>query len=281
MPSNLREARTLVTGATSGLGRALALALTRRGARVIATGRSADRLEDLRREAGAIETFAADLTDEGDRRRLIDAVASRFDGALDVAVQAAGVGAYGRFTSHDPSVLREIFEVNFFAPAELARGLYPLLRLGTRPAMVVIGSIVARRGLPGRPEYSASKFALAGLVESLRSEWTRDGIHILLVNPGFTRTGFERNLLVDTAYIKSEHRRSMAPEAVADAALRALARRKNEITLSLNGRTLLLVNRILPRLVDWGLGRWTRKLYTKHDPEGRDGLKTPEHPASV
>jgi short-subunit dehydrogenase len=160
--------------------------------------------------------------------------------------------------------LRALVEVNLFALAEVARGIYPMLLRGTRPAMVVMGSVVARRGLPGRSEYSASKHAVAGLVEGLRAEWTLDGIHILLVNPGFTRTEFEDHLLVDTTYKSMKHKRRMSAEQVTEATLRALARRKNEITLSLDGRLLLAFNRLMPRFVDWGLGRWTRKLYASH-----------------
>ncbi len=208
--------------------------------------------------------IAADLTREDDRARLLEAAGEQFDGALDLAVQSAGVGAYGRFLSHDPSVLRQIFEVNFFALAETARGLYPLLRQGKDPAMVVLGSIVARRGLPGRSEYSASKHAVAGFVDSIRAEWRRDGIHVLLVNPGFTRTDFERHLLVDTAIYKVADRRTMTADEVARRILRALSRGRNEATYSFGGRSLLLFNRLFPRFVDWSLGLWTRRLYANH-----------------
>ncbi len=265
------NARCLVTGASSGLGRALAEQLARAGAHVVVTGRSMERLKGLVEAlegqgvaAGRVHPVVAELTDDDQRQRLLNAVAERFDGALDLAINSAGVGAYGRFLSHDPSVLRQIFEINVFALIELTRGLHPLLKRGRRPALINMGSIVARRGLPGRSEYSASKFAVAGFTEAIRAEWSRDGIHILLVNPGFTATDFERNLIVDTAVYKVAQRRTTSPEVVARATLRALERRKNEVTLSLGGRTLLLVNRLLPRFVDWGLARWTRKLYADH-----------------
>jgi short-subunit dehydrogenase len=270
MARSFANVRCLVTGASSGLGREFAQTLASRGAQVIATGRSAERLAIVESSAqgqdGAprIETVIADLTSERDRAGLFARVGERFGGALDLVVQSAGVGGYGRFMSHDPGLLRALVEVNLFALAEVARGIYPMLLRGTRPAMVVMGSVVARRGLPGRSEYSASKHAVAGLVEGRRAEWTLDGIHILLVNPGFTRTEFEDHLLVDTTYKSMKHKRRMSAEQVTEATLRALARRKNEITLSLDGRLLLAFNRLMPRFVDWGLGRWTRKLYASH-----------------
>jgi short-subunit dehydrogenase len=196
---------------------------------------------------------------------LFDAVSGHYSGALDLLVNSAGVGAYGRFESHDESVLRRVMEINFFALAEVCRAALPLLRRGRDPAVINIGSIVARRGLPGRPEYSASKFAVAGLTESLRAEWRIDGIHVLLVNPAFTATAFEDNLVIDTALYKVQHKRTMSAEAVAEAALKALLRGQNEVTLTFYGRLLLLTNRLFPRFVDWGLGRWTRRLY------GREG----------
>lgn len=265
---NFQDARCLVTGASSGLGRAIAVELLREGAAVLATGRSLERLGTLGPEAAAlgrppeaVHAVAADLTSDEQRAHLFDQVDRHFGGALDLVVNAAGVGAYGRFESHDQSVLRRVFEINLFALAEVCRAALPRLRRGTDPALVNIGSIVARRALPGRPEYSASKFAVAGLTDSLRAEWAIDGIHVLLINPAFTATAFEENLVIDTALYKVQHRRTMSAEAVAQASLRAIRRGRNEVTLTPYGRLLLLTNRLLPRFVDWGLARWTRRLY--------------------
>jgi short-subunit dehydrogenase len=232
------------------------------------TGRSADRLSSVALELiaagatpGEVIAVAADLTNADDRRMLFDVAADRLGGALDLVVNAAGVGAYGRFESHEPSVLRNLLELNVIALAEVCRGALPMLRVGDRPSLLNVGSIVARRGLPGRPEYSASKFAVAGLTEALRAEWAIDGIHVLLLNPGFTTTAFEQNLVVHTAIYRTESHRSMSPDAVARAGLDAVLRGRNEVTLTSRGRLLLAFNRVLPRFVDWGFGRWTTRLY--------------------
>lgn len=267
--SSLRDARCLVTGASSGIGRALALDLARQGARLVLTGRAAEPLHATAEAARAVDhadvhALAADLTSPTDRDRLVQHTADAFENALDLVVHSAGVGAYGRFESHPPDVLRAIFEINVFALAELCRAALPMLRNGRQPALVVLGSPVARRALPGRAEYSASKHAVAGLMDALRAEWAIDGIHVLLVNPGFTDTPFETNLLIDTAYYKTAHRRTMSPEHVAEATLRALRRGRHEITLSLGPRALLGFNRLSPRFVNWGLARWTRRLYAQH-----------------
>jgi short-subunit dehydrogenase len=256
------ETRALVTGASSGLGRAIAEDLVRRGARVVLTGRSLARLEET--AAGLVRAGAdpervivvpADLTVQADRDRLFEVVADRF-GALDLLVNNAGVGATGQFDTHEAWVLRRVFEINFFAMAEVSRAALPLLSEGVDPTMLVMGSINARRGLPGRVEYSASKFAVSGFVESLRIEWRRYGIHILQVNPGFSATPFDENAVAKTARVSVASWRTAPPESVAAAALRAVEKQKREITLTPKGRMLVLANRFLPRFVDWGLSRW-------------------------
>jgi NAD(P)-dependent dehydrogenase (short-subunit alcohol dehydrogenase family) len=195
LKSNRRwaDSRRLVTGASSGLGRAIAEHLVRAGARVVLTGRSADR---LRRDAQAliddgadwdwVITVPADLTVEADRRQLFAEAADAF-GALDLLINNAGVGAAGLFHTHDPDVLRRVFEINVFAMAEICRAALPSLAQGHQATRVNMGSIVARRGLPGRTEYAARKFAVTSLTEALRIEWRRFGIDVLQINPGFTR----------------------------------------------------------------------------------------------
>lgn len=266
------NARCLVTGASSGIGQAIAERLARQGAAVVLTGRSSERLDAVVSglitegvEPAALTAVAADLTRPADRVRLFDAVADRYSGALDLVVNAAGVGAYGRFESHDESVLRQTVEINLFAVAEVCRAALPMLRRGDQPAVINIGSVIARCALPGRSEYSASKHALAALTDSLRAEWKIDGIHMLLVNPGFTATMFEQNVLVDTAIYKTAHRRTARPESVAEATLRALSRGKCEVTLTPPGWMLLRVNRYAPRFVGWALGRWTVRLYSDNE----------------
>lgn len=241
--------------------------LVRAGARVVLTGRSSTKLEAIKSELiasganpGAVHTLAADLTDTNERARLVSFTKEHF-GALDLAINSAGVGATGHFETHTPSVLRQVFEINVFALAELSRSLLPLLTQGDQPSVINIGSIVARRGLPGRAEYTASKFAVAGFTESIRAEWSQYGIHLLLLNPGFTATEFERNLIIDTARYSVTSRRRMTAATVADAALRATLKGRNELTLTAGGRLLLFVNRVLPRVVDWGFKRWTLHLF--------------------
>lgn len=259
------ETRSLVTGASSGLGQALAARLVRAGATVLLTGRSTERLAAVvggLKSEGAdparMITIAADLTIEEDRRRLFTLARERF-GALDLVINNAGVGATGQFDTHDASVLRRVFEINVFAMVEVCRESLPLLAAGRVPVMVTMGSVNARRALPGRSEYSASKFAVTGFTEAIRIEWRRFGIHVLQVDPGFTDTPFDENVVVDTARVAVNHRRTMSPETVARATMRAIERRQRQITLTWQGKLFVLTSTVAPRLVDWGLTRWLLK----------------------
>ncbi|MFL5246003.1 MAG: SDR family oxidoreductase [Gemmataceae bacterium] len=261
---SLMGSRMLITGASQGIGRAMAEAAVGQGAWVLAAARSRDLLEDLAAKVpprgGVLETVAADITDAADRARLVEAAQERF-GGLDVLVNNAGIGATGHFAEGDPNHLRAIMEVNFFGLAELTRSCIPLLREGRHPAIVNISSIAGKRGIPARSEYSASKFAVQGLSDALRAELAKDGIDVIVVCPGLTQTNFSQNMLVQRARLKMDHLRGMTAEAVAAATLHALERGKTETVLTAQGRLLVFLSRFFPRLTDRIAARRVRALF--------------------
>jgi short-subunit dehydrogenase len=256
--------RMLITGASQGIGRALALAAARRGARVLAAARSDELLSQLADEAhaagGTLEVVRADVTSAEDRQRMADAALRHF-GGLDVLVNNAGIGATGHFAECGPERLRAIMEVNFFGLTETTRVCLPLLRQGHRPAIVNISSIAGKRGIPARSEYSASKFAVQGFSEALRAEMARFGIDVLVVSPGLTQTNFSQNMLEQKARLQMDHMRGMTAEDVAAAALGAIERGSNEVCLTLQGRLIVLVSRFFPRLADRIAARRVRALF--------------------
>src|SRR5208282_3470162 len=157
----------------------------------VLAARSVAKLQEVERSLTAqgldVAAVATDVTSDADRRRVLDFTVGRL-GGLDVLVNNAGIGSFGHFADCTEDVLRQIMEVNFFAPAELIRLAIPHLAQGQRPAIVNVASMCGRRGLPAWSEYSASKFALTGLTEALRAEFVRYGIDVLLVLPGLTNT---------------------------------------------------------------------------------------------
>jgi short-subunit dehydrogenase len=261
---DLRETRILLTGASSGIGRCVAEQAAREGAKLALVARSADKLQEL---AGTLSARGAevlvvpsDVTSETDRRRVLSAVVERF-GGLDVLINNAGVGSWGHFAECSEEILRQVMEVNFFAPAELIRLAIPALRKGRQPAIVNIASMCGRRGIPAWSEYSASKFALCGLTEALRGEMVRFAIDILLVVPGLTRSGLGQHLLRNTGRYPIDFNKGMPPEKVAAGILRALKKNRTETVLGWDARWILRVNRFLPRLVDALVARRVRRLY--------------------
>jgi short-subunit dehydrogenase len=265
MSRTLQGTRILITGASSGIGRSLAEQAVRGGARVALVGRNAERLEELARSLSALPgadvlPLVVDITVESDRARLLQAVAERFDG-LDVLLNNAGVASFGHFTSSSEEILRQVMEVNFFAPAELIRQAIPLLTQGNRPAILNVASMCGRRGVPAWSEYSASKFALCGLTEALRGEMARFGIDVLLVLPGLTRTGLHAHMLHNTGRMKIEFDKGQPPEKVAARILSSLRKSRTETVVGWDAKWILRVNRWLPRLVDRLLARRVRKLY--------------------
>ncbi len=256
--------RILVTGASQGIGRALSLAAAQRGAKILAVARSEVQLHELADEArpqgGTIVPIQADVTVLDDRRRMVEAARKHF-GGLDILINNAGIGATGHFAEAGPERLRRIMEVNFFGVTELTRALLPLLKIGTQPAIVNISSIAGKRGIPARSEYSASKFALQGFSEALRAELAKDGIDVLVICPGLTRTNFSRNMLEQKARMPIDHMRGMTPEKVASAALRAIEHGRHEVCLTLQGKLLVFVSRFFPRLADRVAARKVRALF--------------------
>jgi short-subunit dehydrogenase len=259
--------RALVTGASSGIGRALALALARQGADVFLVARREDRLEQLADEVRGLgrrcQFVAGDVTEPATRQAAIEGILREF-GGLDILVNNAGVSAMGPFAQGDPARLRRIFEVNFFAPLELIRAAIPALAAGRRPMVVNVGSILSHVGLPNLSEYSASKFALRGFSEVLRAELRRpklpDGtsgqaIDVLVVSPATVTTEIWDRMLEVKGETAWRAGRGSSPEAVARRIVRAMARGRRELFPGIAPKVVYLLNRLCPRIVAWALER--------------------------
>jgi short-subunit dehydrogenase len=261
---SLQNARILITGASQGIGRWLADRAAARGARVLGAARSLELLRQLqttiRQRGQVLEIVQGDVTQADDRQRLVDTAVQHF-GGLDILINNAGIGATGPFADCSPERLRAIMEVNFFGLTETTRLFLPLLKQGHRPAIVNISSVLGKRAVPGMSEYCASKFAVQGFSEALRAELSKDGVDVLVVNPGRTRTDFNQHQIErKSGKVFATFVGGQAPERVAEATLRALERGKHEITLTLPGKLVVLVNRFAPRFVNWLFAREARKL---------------------
>lgn len=275
--------RILITGASQGIGYALATAAARRGCKVVAAARSAELLAKLAAEVratgGTIATVTADVCDPAGRAAIFAAAQTEF-GGLDILVNNAGIGATGHFMETQSETLRQIFEVNVFATGEMIREGLPLLKQGSQPLIVNISSIFGRRGYPARSLYSSSKFAIQGLSDAIRAELSKEGVGVLVVNPGLTQTNFSQNMLERSARISLDHQRGSTPEQVAEATLNAIAADKPELTLTLKGKLLVLVNRFVPWVFEIFARKKIRALF-KDEIAARRSTHTPSPPAPL
>ncbi len=259
MHRKIAGSRSLVTGASGGIGRAIALELARQESKLILVARRGEELASVATEVrslgGQIETVAGDITEPGLRAAALERAVAAF-GGLDILVNNAGVGALGRFDEADPQRLRRIFDVNFFAAAELIREALPILKKSERPIIVNIGSILGHRGAPRSSEYCASKFALQGLSEALRAELKPTGIDLLVVSPGTTDTEFFDHLVEKRGGTLWPKQRGVSAEAVARATVRAIAAGRHEIIPNTRGWLLVAANRLFPGLIDRLMARY-------------------------
>lgn len=250
MRRRLKGSRWLVTGASSGIGRALALQLARSGARLLLTARRESRLaelaESIRRDGGEADVVSGDLAQVTTRQRLVDWVSERW-GACDGLINNAGLGAVGPFVDASPQRLRDLMEVNFFAPVELTRACLPWLGRGDRPMVVNIGSVLGYVSVPDKSEYCATKFALRAWSESLAFE-LQGQIDVLLVSPSSTKSEFF-DRVIDSPPEFRVNQRPMSAETVARQTIRAMTRGRRELILSVGGRSLVRASRWFPLLV--------------------------------
>jgi short-subunit dehydrogenase len=254
--SNFQDQVFLVTGASSGIGRAIADLLARRGAKVVAMARGVEALEALKAGLPHPERLVVspgDVTVPEDIERAVASAIAAF-GGLDGVVHSAGVSMRGAIAETRLEVYRQLMEINYFSTIMLAKAAMPALR-ARRGHFAVISSIVGYVSTPQRSGYAASKHAVQAFMDTLRLEEHAHGVHVLTVCPGFVRTNISRNALSADG---SPHGRmdtmtdaGLEPEAVAEAVLDALARRKREIfPAGALERFSLVLSRVAPWLLD-------------------------------
>lgn len=260
----LPHKRILLTGASSGIGRELARHLAAYSTRLLLTARRTDRLEelaeDLRQRHPACEIVfqAGDITDPEHRCRLVD-LAARHWGGLDLLINCAGGGAIGPFSAAGPDRLRALFELNFFAPVELARSCLPMLLQGHQPMLVNVGSVLGHRAVPWKSEYCASKFALHGWSDAVRAEWAAARVDVLHVSPSTTESEFFDRIEGDPSSAENSRRKGMSAQVVARKIVAAIESGKQEIILSAGGKLLVWFDRLAPGWANWLLSRYAAR----------------------
>ena len=252
-----------ITGASAGIGRATAIRVARDGAAVAICARRADRLQqvadEIRAAGGDALPVVADVTREADMEQFVAAATERFS-RLDVILCNAGFGIAGAIDDIAADQMQRLLDVNFTGTYLAARAALRVFRRQGFGHVIVVSSIVGKRGVPYMGAYSATKFAQVGLAECLRAELVGSGIHVSVVYPVSTETEFFDVMSHETGV---EVGRAFGPrqsvEAVAEAIAGAIARPKPEVYPHFNSRFLVIVNALAPGFTDRIVQRFGRK----------------------
>lgn len=257
-----KDQRVWITGASSGIGEALARAFHQAGAKLILSARREDELRRVQSACGGEPNTRVLPMDVTDAVALPGKTAIALDlfGGIDILVLNAGITQRSRTRETDEKVYRSLMEVNFFAPEAMARAVLPWMLARKSGHMVVISSVAGKIGVPMRSGYSASKFALHGFFEALRAEEERNGIHVTMVCPGFIRTDISLSALRGDgrkhAKMDSELARGMPADECARQILRGIAHRKNEIVVAAGReKRLVYLKRFFPNVLARIIGR--------------------------
>jgi len=244
----------VVTGGTDGIGRALVDALIKLGAKVATCSRHHDKLYQLQSEypSAYLHTMVADVSNENDCRRFMETTI-KFFGGIDILINNAGVSMRALLKETSPEVIKKVMDINFYGTVYCTK--YALDAIIQRSGTIVgVSSIAGYRGLPGRSGYSASKFAVQGWLEAIKTELMADGVHVMWVCPGFTTSNIRNAALNKDGGAQGEspmdEGKMMSAEECAGHILKAIRKKKRTLVLTFTGKRTVFMQKFLPRLAD-------------------------------
>lgn len=252
----MKNKLVIVTGASSGIGKACAIEFAKRGANIVLAARSEEKLKEVASEVEKtgvqVLAVATDVSREEDCKNLVQETLEKF-GKIDVLVNNAGISMRASFADLDVEVLKKVMDVNFWGTVYCTRYAISSI-LENQGSVVGVSSIAGYKGLPGRTGYSSSKFAMHGFLEALRIENIKKRLHVLIACPGFTASNIRNTALAADGSSQGEtprdEQKMMQPEEVAKYIVDAVDNRKDRLTLTFNGKLTVLLNKFFPKLVD-------------------------------
>jgi short-subunit dehydrogenase len=257
MKKLFKDKVVVVTGASSGIGEAIAREFALNGSRVVLAARTELKLSEIAKEindSGGEAIFVrTDVSIEADCKQLIQKSIEKY-GRIDILVNNAGLSMRAAFLDVDIKVLHRLMNVNFWGTVYCTKYALPYL-LESKGSLIGISSVAGFHGLPGRTGYSASKFAIHGFLETIRIENLKKGLHVMIIAPGFTSTEIRKHALTATGQEQGESPRDeqalMSPGYVAKWVLKGIRKKKRNKLLTWDGRFTALFQRIIPEVVDW------------------------------
>ena len=252
----MQDKVVIITGASSGIGKALAYEFAHHGSKVVLGARNFSTLteivEDIKKSGGDVVCAQTDVSNEVDCKNLILTAIDHF-GKIDVLINNAGISMRALFENTELEVIRKLMDVNFWGTVYCTKYALPHL-LAQKGSVVGVSSIAGLKGLPARSGYSASKFAMNGFLASLRAENLKSGLRVLIAYPGFTTSNIRNTSLSADGTQQGESPRDedkmMSAEEVAKHIYVAVSKRKNKIILTLQGKALAIINKYFPYMLD-------------------------------
>jgi dehydrogenase/reductase SDR family member 7B len=252
----MKDKVVIITGGSSGIGKALAEVFGKNGAKILITGRNENDLDqtvhELRSKGILINGFVADASIEADNKKMAAETLRHF-GKIDVLINNAGITMRALFEEADMSVVKKVMDINFYGALYATQACLPEI-IKNKGSVVGISSIAGFRGLPGRTGYSASKFALNGFLEVLRTEMLYRGVHVLTACPGFTASNIRNRALTKDGSVQGESPRDenkmMTAEECAAHIYSATLKRKSFLILTTQGKLAIWINKLFPALAD-------------------------------
>jgi short-subunit dehydrogenase len=252
-----RNKVVIVTGASSGIGESIALEFAKYDSRVVLAARSESKLSEIVRrinnDGHSAIYVKTDVSIEDECRRLIDKTVENY-GTIDILINNAGLSMRALFPDVELKVLHQLMNVNFWGTVYCTRYALPYL-IENKGSLVGVSSVAGFHGLPGRTGYSASKFAIHGFLETVRVENLKNGLHVMIIAPGFTSTEIRKHALTADGSEQGESPRDeqklMSPEYVARWVVKGIRKKRRTKLLTWDGRLTALFQRIVPDYVDW------------------------------
>jgi short-subunit dehydrogenase len=254
--NSLKDKVVIVTGATSGIGESCAGVFGLAGAKIVITGRNQDKLNaskaKLEVEGIVVLAILADASSVSDNQRMAETVLAEF-GKIDILINNAGISMRALFENLDLDVFHKVMDTNFWGTVYATKFCLPSI-VENKGSVIAISSINGYRGTPARTAYTASKYAMNGFFESLRTEVMKKGVHVLVACPGFTASNIRKNALTAHGSSQGESPRDeskmMSPDVVAKEILTAALNRKRDLVLTTQGKWLVFLNKWMPGRLD-------------------------------
>ncbi|MBS4042590.1 MAG: SDR family oxidoreductase [Chitinophagaceae bacterium] len=244
----------VITGGSDGIGKALVEQFLKLGAKVATCARNHDKLYQLQQQNSnkPLLVYTADIGNEDDCKDFIQGVIKSY-GTIDILINNAGISMRSLFTEVDLKTLKKLMDTNFWGTVYCTKFSLDYI-LKTKGTIVSVSSIAGFRGLPGRSGYSASKFAVNGWMESIRTELLQTGVNVLLVCPGFTSSNIRNAALNKAGIAQGEspmnEDKMMTSEECAQHIIKAISKRKRNLILTFTGKRAVFINKFFPSLAD-------------------------------